>query len=154
KQEFRSVVDLSHPNLASVYELLHTGGRWCLVMEHIEGVSFVDYFQSIESMPVRIEKLRPAFRQLVDGLSFLDETGLLHCDVKPSNVLVTRSQRVVLLDFGLVTEWRPDAFVAGGGELVGSLGYIAPERFAGKPPTGAVDWYSVGVMLFETFAGR
>jgi serine/threonine protein kinase len=154
KQEFRTVVDLSHPNIASVYELISAGGRWCLVMEHIDGVPFVDYFQSIPDMRARVEKLRPALRQLVDGLSFLHETGLLHCDVKPSNVLVTRSQRVVLLDFGLVTEWRPDAFGTTGAELVGSLGYIAPERFAGKPPTGAVDWYSVGVMLFETFAGR
>jgi serine/threonine protein kinase len=154
KQEFRAVVDLSHPNLAAVYELLNVGGRWCLVMEHIGGVPFTDYFQSIPDFGERVERLRPAMRQLVDALSFLHETGLLHCDVKPSNVLVTRDERVVLLDFGLVTEVRPDPYGGAGGELVGSLGYIAPERFAGKPPTGAVDWYSVGVMLFETFAGR
>ena len=110
---------------------------------------FVDYFHNM-AIGERTTRLRPALRQLVDGLSFLHETGLLHCDVKPSNVLITRDQRVVLLDFGLVTEWKPDAFGSHSAELVGSLGYIAPERFAGKPPTSAVDWYSVGVMLFET----
>ncbi len=154
KQEFRVTSELSHPNLAAVHELRQYDGHWCLVMELVEGEPFTDCFARIADLDERFKQLGPALRQLAEGLRFLHEAGLLHCDVKPTNVIVTPSGRVVLLDFGLVSEWKPDRGEFAGGELVGSLGYIAPERFASKPPTAATDWYAVGVILYETLVGR
>ncbi|HTM21764.1 MAG TPA: AAA family ATPase, partial [Kofleriaceae bacterium] len=95
------------------------------------------------------DRLRAALVQLVGGLDALHASGHLHQDIKPSNVLVTGDDRVVLLDFGVVT---------GMGEAGGEAGtppYMAPERFGDEPrATPASDWYSVGVMLYRVLTGR
>ena len=98
-------------------------------------------------------KVRSTFAQLVRGLMALHAANKVHRDVKPSNVLVTRSGRVVLLDFGLVTnfisgEAAPDA------GLVGTVGYMAPEQAARRRVGPEADWYSVGAMLFEVLTRR
>ncbi|MFL5340897.1 MAG: protein kinase domain-containing protein [Gemmataceae bacterium] len=154
KREFRALADLSHSNLAGIYELAQVDGRWFIVMERIEGESFVDHFLSVRDVVERTRLLRPALIQLVEGIHHLHQAGLLHCDIKPSNVLITANGRVVLLDFGLVTDWVPPDASDAHAELVGSLGYLAPERFAGKPPSAAGDWYAVGVMLYEVLGGK
>jgi hypothetical protein len=153
KREFRALSGLSHPNLSGMYELAHVNGQWFLVMERVEGQCFVDHFLNIPDMTERIRQLRPALIQLAEGLHHLHQAGLMHCDIKPSNVLISREGRVVLLDFGLVTEWFPtdaDAIY----ELVGSIGYLAPERFAGQPASKASDWYAVGIVIYESLVGK
>jgi len=154
KREFRALADLSHPNLAGVYELAQVDGRWFIVMERIEGEPFVEHLLSVPNLAERTRLLRPALAQLVEGIHHLHQAGLLHCDIKPSNVLVAPNGRVVLLDFGLVADWLPADSNDSQAELVGSLGYLAPERFAGKPPSTAGDWYAVGVMLYEVLTGQ
>ena len=153
KREFRALADLNHPNLAGIYELAQVEGRLFIVMEHIDGESFVDHFLGIRDVVERTRLLRPALAQLAEGIHHLHQAGLLHCDIKPSNVLITPNGRVVLLDFGLVADWvAPDAADAHA-ELVGSLGYLAG-AFAGKPPSAAGDWYAVGVMLYEVLGNK
>jgi hypothetical protein len=108
-------------------------------------------------VPVDYEKLRPALRQLVDGLRALHDAGKLHRDIKPSNVLVTGEGRVVLLDFGVATDLRRmDGMAIGSAndDVVGTPKYMSPEQAAGEPTTAASDLYSVGVMLYEALVGR
>jgi serine/threonine protein kinase len=107
------------------------------------------------SDPAQFSRLRHSLVQLVQGICALHRAGKLHRDIKPSNILVTPAERVVLLDFGLVTELAPEApgreNVA---ELAGTIEYMPPELFAGIALTAASDWYAVGVVLYEALTGR
>ena len=152
KREFRAISGLNHPNLASVYELGTANGFFFLVMEYISGTPFTEHFLAIRDMDQRLKQLPAALAQLVAGLQHLHENGFVHCDVKPGNVMITADGRVVLLDFGLVTALDRDG--SSSGELVGSIGYIAPERYQGHAATPASDWYALGIMLFEVLTGR
>ena len=181
KREFRSLADLSHPNLVSLYELLSEDESWFITMELVRGTEFVSFIDGTAQFAfaetrksseletgadlvilpralrpslsaANLERLERALYQLAKGLRYLHGEGRLHRDIKPSNVLVTNEGRVVLLDFGLVTEVgapspKPDS------ELAGTPAYMAPLRESGAPFTEADDWYSVGVMLFEVLTG-
>src|SRR5262249_17378291 len=101
------------------------------------------------SEPAQFQRLRHGLTQLVQGIGALHQAGKLHRDIKPSNVLVAPDERVVLLDFGLVTELAVGAADADSlGEFAGTLHYMSPEQSSGMRLTPASDWYAVGVMLY------
>ena len=102
-----------------------------------------------------VGRLRAAFRQLAAGVATIHARGKLHRDLKPSNVIVSRMGRVVILDFGVVGEYRPGEPGKRGDEtLVGTPAYMAPEQAAFQPATPASDWYAVGVMMYEALTQR
>lgn len=184
KREFRSLAELRHPNLASLYELLVLGDEWTLSMELVRGVDLLEHLsftelqsafleQSAASAPfdpdervtfrrrperagklsaAYLQHLRETFRQLAEALSFLHAHGVVHRDVKPSNVLITPDGRVVLLDFGLAVDAGSDLTMEAG-LLVGTPGYMSPEQIAIQPATPASDWYAFGVMLYQGLTG-
>ncbi len=97
-----------------------------------------------------LERLRMVFRQVVRAVSALHDARILHRDLKPGNVLVDKLGRAVVLDFGLVGELTP---ASSGGSFCGTPAYAAPEQMH-SPATSASDWYSVGVMLYESLTAR
>jgi hypothetical protein len=184
KREFRSLAELRHPNLTSLYELVAVDGEWALSMELVHGVDLLEHLsfaelqsaffeQRASELPfdpdaritfrrpapegklsaVYLEQIRDTFRQLAEGLAFLHAHGVVHRDVKPSNVLITAEGRVVLLDFGLAVDAASDPMLEAG-LLVGTPGYMSPEQIAMSAVTPASDWYSFGVMLYLALAGR
>ena len=149
KREFRARADVVHPNLVALHELIGQGDRWFFTMELLDGVDVLTYARAQPEPDLR--NVRAAFAALVEGLAALHDGGLVHRDVKPSNVLVCRDGRVVLLDFGLVarTGVRDSDRV-----IIGTPAYLAPEVVGTGEATPAADWYAVGVMLYEVLTSR
>jgi serine/threonine protein kinase len=177
KREFRFLAGLVHRNLVNLYELFLDGDQLFFTMQYVEGTDLLTYVRNgigkvratktkryrqatqSDAEPTlssdQERRLRTALKQLAEGLLTVHTAGKLHRDVKPSNVLVTSEERVVLLDFGLATDMeriaRDETTVH---EFVGTYLYASPEQAAGQTGTPACDWYSVGVMLYEALAGR
>jgi predicted ATPase len=147
KREFRMVADIQHPNLVRFGELSSHGGQWFFTMELVRGRSFVDYVRD-GSLDER--RLRAALAQLVSALAAIHDAGLVHRDVKPSNVLVTEEGRVVVLDFGLMTARSARTQQA----MEGTPDYMAPEQLEESPVGPAADWYALGATLFVAMTGR
>ena len=178
KNEFRSLADLRHPNLARLGELYCEAGQWFFTMELVQGASFLSYVWNAESLapphaaspesPTLVGKaferpqpngrrfdekrLRIALTQLTAAVAALHASGKIHRDIKPSNILVTQGGRAVLLDFGLVTDLAAD-HQNSDVVVVGTAAYMAPEQGAGRRVGAAADWYSVGVVLYEALTG-
>ncbi len=158
KREFRALQTTAHPNLVSLRELIRDDEHWFFTMELVEGRHFLEHVRAARAvtggLPVCDEgRLRAALRQLVHGLLALHDAGLVHRDIKPSNVMVTRAGRVVVLDFGLVTELDPAAQSQATGPI-GTIEYMAPEQAVGAAVGEAADWYAMGVMLYEALTGQ
>ncbi|MEZ5351988.1 MAG: serine/threonine-protein kinase [Bryobacteraceae bacterium] len=142
KRGFRALERLSHRNVCQVYELIFDdgSGAWLLSMELIRGEPLGHY------LAARAGEIRSVFRQVSEGLHALHQRDVLHCDVKPSNVLVTAEGRAVILDFGWTLR-REDMLSSPGSALAITLGYAAPELGHGSPHTKASDWFATGEML-------
>jgi hypothetical protein len=155
KREFRGIQDLHHRNLVRFGELFEEDGRWFFSMEFIEGTTFLDHVRGAhnDNGPLAEARLRDAFAQLVSGIAALHGAGKVHRDVKPSNVLVDRGGRVVLLDFGIALDVARNHSSTRSG-LVGTVAYMAPEQVLDESIGPAADFYALGVMLYEALTGR
>jgi hypothetical protein len=156
KREFRSLADLSHPNLIRLFELFSEGAIWFFTMELVDGVNFLDFVRPQGRGPLLSPdegRLRSALLQLAEGVSALHQARRLHRDLKPSNVLVSHEGSLRILDFGLITDLSQPA-TDQSSRIVGTPAYMAPELATRDAPTEASDWYGVGMMLYEALTGR
>jgi hypothetical protein len=155
KREFRVIQDLHHRNLVRFGELFEEQGQWFFSMEFIDGTSFLDHVRGAanDNGALAEARLRDAFAQLVGGMAALHGAGKVHRDVKPSNILVDRSGRVVLLDFGIALDVARQGSTSSMG-LVGTVAYMAPEQVLDEPIGPAADFYALGVILYEALTGQ
>ncbi len=102
----------------------------------------------------RVGRLKDAMLQLCEALAYIHGHGLIHRDVKPSNVMVDEDRSVRLMDFGLAKYLADDAAVTADGRLVGTFRYMAPEQILGETLDARTDLYSLGVILYELLSGR
>jgi len=152
RREARAVARLSHPNIVNVIDRGDDGGRQYIVFEHVEGENLKEFVQRTGPLPVRraLELVLP----VAEGLAFAHEQGLVHRDVKPQNVLLSREGDVKVTDFGIARSLHVEHGVTQTGTVLGTGEYLAPEQASGKPVSPATDVYSLGVVLWELLAGE
>lgn len=162
KREFRTLSSIVHPNLVELYELLQTenedgGVHVFFTMERLRGEHFVAAIRPghVPGQPLDEDGLRRLQHGLVglaSGLACVHRHGLVHRDVKPSNVMITDAGRVVVLDLGLVREVRTATL--DDAHVVGTPLYMAPEQVVSANDVGPpADWYAVGEVLWESLTG-
>lgn len=152
RREARIAAGLSHPNLVKVYDFGSDGERPFLVMEYIQGVTLGEEATGAASAGPRVDSQTLA-RELLDALGHIHAAGIVHRDIKPTNVLVGPDGRPRLTDFGIAQADDSTALTEAG-QVIGTLKYLAPEVARGRPATPQSDLYSLGVLLTEVAAGH
>jgi serine/threonine-protein kinase len=148
-REARASAALTHPNIVSVYDAgVHSGERY-IVMEFVPGGSLAELIET--SAPLSPRRTIDIGVQIADALDFGHQHGVIHCDVKPQNVLLDERGRPKLVDFGIART------IAATGALTetitGTAGYIAPEQLLGEKVDGRADIYALGCVLYEMLSG-
>jgi eukaryotic-like serine/threonine-protein kinase len=150
-REARTAARLSHPGVVTVFDVAEEDGRPWIIMELVAARS-LDQIISVDG-PMPPHHAADAGRQLLAAVATAHAAGVLHRDVKPSNVLIADSGRAVLTDFGIAT-FQGDPKLTQTGMVMGSPGFTAPERIQGNPATPASDLWSLGATLYAAVEGH
>jgi hypothetical protein len=157
EREARSVAALTHPNIVALHDVGVEAGVVYVVTELLEGDTL--RAKLVEGGPLPTRKALDYAVQIAEGLGAAHDRGIVHCDVKPENVFVTRDGHVKLLDFGiarrevLASPTDTTRTVTASNEVVGTPGYIAPEQIQGRPPSAQSDLFALGIVLHEMLTG-
>jgi serine/threonine protein kinase len=146
--EARRAAAVLHPNVVTVFDEGRDGGDAFMVMELVRGRTLRDVVA--DRGPLRPHEAARIVTQIAAALDAAHEAGVIHCDVKPANVIVDQQGTAKLTDFGIARAARGPREH----ELIGTARYIAPERIEGKAPTERSDVYSLGLVAYELLAGR
>ncbi|MFI0422356.1 serine/threonine-protein kinase [Spongiactinospora sp. 9N601] len=150
EREGRATAMVAHPSVITVFDVVTEDDRPWIVMELLQARSLEQFIREEGPLPPR--KVAEIGRQVLGALRAVHAKGILHRDVKPSNVLVTHD-RAVLTDFGLAA-LEGDASITQAGIVLGSAGYIAPERVLGDKASPAADLWSLGATLYTAVEGK
>ncbi|MFF5572025.1 serine/threonine-protein kinase [Streptomyces luteogriseus] len=155
QREARAAARVRHPGVIAVHDIAQVDGRPLIVMELVDGPSLDDVLR--ERGTLDPDEAAGIGAKVMDALAAAHRAGVLHRDVKPGNILLDRSGRVVLTDFGIATMDDPGdgsaTHLTRSGELVGSLDYLAPERAQGADPGPASDIWALGATLYAAVEG-
>jgi TolB-like protein len=160
KREARAASALSHPNVATVYEIGETGESNYLVMEYIEGQTLA---AKINGKPLDSPAILDISTQIADALDEAHRKGIIHRDIKSANIMLTLRGQVKVLDFGLAkihpaepleTLGQPNTAVTEPGLVMGTVQYMSPEQALGQTVDARSDLFSLGVVMYEMATGR
>jgi serine/threonine protein kinase len=152
REEARAVANLSHPNIVTVHDFGNEGQAYYIIMEFIEGQNLKEIIKTLGALPIG-RALNLAI-QICAGIGFAHRAGLVHADIKPQNILVTKEDVVKVTDFGIAQAFTETQPVQKMDVVWGSPQYFAPEQARGEKPTPGSDVYAIGVVLFEMLTGR
>src|SRR5580693_3450839 len=157
-REAQTASSLSHPNICTIHQVGQTGDDFYVVMELIEGRTLTDL---LTATGPSMETVTRYGAQIADALAHAHGRGVVHRDLKGSNVMVTAEGRVKVLDFGLATRLEREeiseltlSYDSLESKLVGTLPYMAPEVLRGQKGDHLSDLWSLGVLLYEAAAGK
>lgn len=152
RQEARAAANLTHPNIVTIHDFGFDHDRLFIVMEYVPGMDLKSYVLQHGRLP--LQQAISLMVQACAGVGYAHRAGLVHCDIKPHNMLVTPDLRLKVTDFGIsraLSTIHPDEK----SEMIwGSPQYFAPEQAAGLAPSPASDVYALGVILYELLTGQ
>jgi eukaryotic-like serine/threonine-protein kinase len=150
RREAQAAARLNHPNIIAVYDRGEADGRPYIAMEYLQGRTLKQVIQ--KEGPLAPERAIAVAMQVLAGLRYAHEHGVVHRDVKPHNVLVGDDGRIKVTDFGIAHAGDPQMTEVG--SIVGTAQYLSPEQARGRSVGPQTDVYSLGVVLYEMLAGR
>ena len=155
-REARAVGVLAHSNIATLYDVLEDDTRLLLVMEYVDGKTVKEM---IDAGPMPAGQALRVAAQVAAAIGYAHDRGVIHCDLKPANIQVASDGIAKVLDFGLARVKYAEAdgvekSLTGTGIMLGTPGYVAPERLLSGVLNASGDIYSIGVVLFEMVTGR
>ena len=151
-REAQACARLSHPNIVTIHDLGEDDGRLFIVMELLEGEELRQIIA--RHPPLALEDKLSIVRQICDGLHYAHQQGVVHRDIKPANILLLRTGRVKILDFGIAQiAAATQGELTRTGMIMGTLRYMAPEQVRGRADHRS-DIFSVGAVSYELLSGR
>jgi serine/threonine-protein kinase len=149
-REIQLLGALNHPNIASLHTAFYHNSQLVMVMELVNGRTLREMSAKTR---IPVPQVLQYTRQVLAALDYAHSHGVVHRDVKPTNIMITQDGQTKLLDFGIAISDR-SAELTAPGFMVGSINYMSPEQIAGDKATTKSDIYSVGVMLYEILTGK
>ncbi len=147
--EAQSAASLIHPNIVNVYDVGEDNGTYYIVMELIEGITLKNYIEKKGQLSVK-ETISIAI-QIANGIECAHNNQIVHRDIKPQNIMISREGKVKVTDFGIARAASANTM---SGTAMGSVHYISPEQAGGKYVDEKSDIYSLGITMFEMLTGR
>lgn len=153
KREARAVARLSHPNIVTVHDVGQDGPHTnYIVMEYVPGQNLKELIRAQGAFEV--DDALAVVIEVCKGVGYAHRSGIVHCDLKPQNILVTPDNRIKVTDFGIARALSAAQTDEVEEVVWGSPHYFAPEQAAGEAPTPASDVYSIGIVMFELLTGE
>ncbi|MGI8962672.1 MAG: protein kinase domain-containing protein [Bryobacteraceae bacterium] len=148
--EIRTLARLEHPNIAKFHTAFTLDNQLVMIMECVEGCTLAD---QVNQGRIPLPEALSYIAQVLSALAYAHENGVIHRDIKSSNVMITPQGIVKLMDFGIAKS-TADPLTTRSGATIGSILYMSPEQVRGTPVDACSDLYSVGVLFYEMTAGR
>jgi serine/threonine protein kinase len=151
QREARALEKLSHPNIVPFYGLYQSSLGLFLVEKYIDGATLKDIIRKRDNKTFSINETLVFLKVICTALNYAHNYGVVHCDIKPGNIMVDRSGKIFLADFGVARHAESTTTTIG---AAGTPAYMAPEQIRGDMVSVGTDIYSLGVMVFEMMTGR
>jgi hypothetical protein len=151
KREARVIAQLEHPNILPVYDYGEAGGRFFIVFRYVQNGSSLS---DLLGQPLPLDVALSLMKQTLAALAYAHGRGIVHRDVKPSNILLPEPNLALLSDFGLAHLLQDNTRLTMSGLVIGTPAYMAPEQAEGRSLDARTDLYAAGVVLYEMLTGR
>jgi serine/threonine-protein kinase len=149
-REAQSAAGLNHPNIVSIYDIVEQGDEEFIAMEYIEGKSLRQVLK--EGKRLELEQIIDYVRKIAQALQVAHDAGVIHRDIKPDNLIITKSDEIKITDFGIAH--IEESTITSDTMMIGTPFYMSPEQIKGKRVDRRTDIYSLGIVFYEMLTGK